>query len=162
MKRPAESLLSGPSCQSWSGAALFLEILCCFLCVSSLAVIGDLFKTEVYELARYINRDREIIPAAILSKAPSAELRPDQTDQDSLPAYDVLDRILHRYLVQSRTYQEIVELGFDRSVVSDVLRMVGRAEYKRRQAPPVIRVSSRAFGTGRRMPIARHIYEDRV
>ncbi len=128
----------------------------------SLAVIGDLFKTEVYELARYINRDREIIPAAILSKAPSAELRPDQTDQDSLPAYDVLDRILHRYLVQSRTYQEIVELGFDRSVVSEVLRMVGRAEYKRRQAPPVIRVSSRAFGTGRRMPIARHIYEDRV
>lgn len=127
----------------------------------SLAVIGDLFKTEVYELARYLNQNREIIPEAILSKAPSAELRPDQKDEDSLPPYDLLDRILHAYLVESRTYQEIVGRGIDSEVVSQVLRLVGRAEYKRRQAPPVLKVSPRAFGTGRRMPIARHIYEER-
>ncbi len=125
-----------------------------------LAVIGDLFKTEVYALARHINREREIIPEAILTKAPSAELRPDQQDEDSLPPYDQLDRILRHYLVESQTYTEIVAGGHEAEVVRRVLRLVGRAEYKRRQAPPVLKVSPRAFGTGRRIPIARSIYEE--
>jgi NAD+ synthase (glutamine-hydrolysing) len=125
----------------------------------SLGVIGDLFKTEVYELARHLNRDREVIPEAVLQKAPSAELRPDQVDQDSLPPYDLLDRILTLYLLQNKTRGEIVGEGLDPGTVDKVLRMVGKAEYKRRQAPPVLKVSARAFGTGRRMPIARHIYE---
>jgi NAD+ synthase (glutamine-hydrolysing) len=125
----------------------------------SLAVIGDLLKTEVYALARAMNRDREIIPKSILEKAPSAELRPDQQDTDSLPPYDLLDKILDLYLIENRTTEEIVADGYDRDTVERVLRMVGRAEYKRRQAAPVLKVSPRAFGTGRRMPIARRIYE---
>ncbi len=124
-----------------------------------LAVIGDLFKTEVYSLARHFNRDSEVIPTAILTKAPSAELRPDQTDQDSLPPYEILDEILHRYLIGNQTFPEIVADGFDAVTVADVLRLVARSEYKRRQAPPVLKVSPRAFGTGRRMPIARRVYE---
>ena len=125
----------------------------------ALGVIGDLFKTEVYELCRHINRDAEIIPDSILTKAPSAELRPDQKDEDSLPPYDLLDRVLHRYLLENKTGPEIVEEGYDPELVTRVLALVGRAEYKRRQAAPVIKVSPRAFGTGRRMPIARRIYE---
>ena len=124
-----------------------------------LAVIGDLFKTEVYELARYINRNAEVIPESVIAKPPSAELRPDQRDEDSLPPYDTLDRVLSLYLLENLTLDEIVARGLPKDVVSQVLRMVGRAEYKRRQAPPVLKVSSRAFGTGRRMPIARHIFE---
>ena len=124
-----------------------------------LAVIGDLFKTEVYDLARHFNRESEVIPTSILTKAPSAELRPDQTDQDSLPPYEVLDAILHRYLIGNQTFPEIVADGFDADTVADVLRLVARSEYKRRQAPPVLKVSPRAFGTGRRMPIARRVYE---
>lgn len=124
----------------------------------SLAILGDLFKTEVYELARYINKRKRIIPEEILVKAPSAELRPDQRDEDSLPPYDLLDRILTHYLIDCRSAEEIVAAGMERSVVYRVLELVGRAEYKRRQAPPVLKVSTRAFGTGRRMPIARSIY----
>jgi NAD+ synthase (glutamine-hydrolysing) len=124
-----------------------------------LAVLGDLFKTEVYEMARSINEREPIIPQAILEKAPSAELRPDQKDEDSLPPYGLLDKILSMYLLDNLTFREIVAEGYDASVVSTVLRMVGRAEYKRRQAPPVLKVSPRAFGTGRRMPIAREVYE---
>jgi NAD+ synthase (glutamine-hydrolysing) len=124
-----------------------------------LAVIGDLFKTEVYELARYINSSGDLIPESVISKPPSAELRPDQRDDDSLPPYDALDRVLSLYLLENLTLEEIVAKGLPKDVVSQVLRMVGRAEYKRRQAPPVLKVSSRAFGTGRRMPIARHIFE---
>lgn len=127
-----------------------------------LAVIGDLFKTEVYALAAHLNREREIIPQSIIEKPPSAELRPDQKDQDSLPPYDLLDPILQRYLIESRTYQQIVADGFDPETVRAVLALVGRSEYKRRQAPPVIKVSPRAFGTGRRMPIARQLYEHTV
>ena len=127
-----------------------------------LAVIGDLFKTEVYELAEFINREQELIPRAIITKAPSAELRPDQKDQDSLPPYEILDAVLERYLLANRTFQQIVAEGFESDVVSRVLKLVGASEYKRRQAPPVIKVSPRAFGTGRRMPIARRIYEHRV
>jgi NAD+ synthase (glutamine-hydrolysing) len=124
-----------------------------------LAVIGDLFKTEVYALARSLNREKAVIPESILTKAPSAELRPDQTDQDSLPPYDLLDQILQLYLLQSKTLEEITAAGFDGKLVKDVLTMVGRAEFKRRQAPPVLKVSPRAFGTGRRIPLARVIHE---
>ncbi len=124
-----------------------------------LAVIGDLFKTEVYELCKHINSKDKIIPDSILAKAPSAELKPDQKDQDTLPPYEVLDRLLTLYILNNLTHQEIVDLGFEPQLVHKVLTMVGRAEYKRRQAPPVLKVSPRAFGTGRRMPIAREIYE---
>ncbi len=126
-----------------------------------LAPIGDLFKTEVYGLARHINAraGRAIIPEATIAKAPSAELRPNQTDQDSLPPYDLLDGILGLYIIQNLGAAEIVERGFDAALVERVLGMVGRAEHKRRQSAPVIRVSARAFGTGRRIPIARSVYE---
>ncbi|UCF98576.1 MAG: NAD+ synthase [Spirochaetaceae bacterium] len=124
-----------------------------------LAVIGDLFKTEVYALARSLNREKEVIPASVLTKVPSAELRPDQADQDSLPPYDLLDQILQLYLLQSKTVEEITALGYEAGLVRSVLNMVGKAEFKRRQAPPVLKVSPRAFGTGRRIPIARVIHE---
>jgi NAD+ synthase (glutamine-hydrolysing) len=124
-----------------------------------LAVIGDLFKTEVYALARSINREKEVIPKSVLNKAPSAELKPEQTDQDRLPPYDLLDQILQLYLLQSKTLEEITAAGFEEELVKSVLSMVGKAEFKRRQAPPVLKVSTRAFGTGRRIPIARTIHE---
>ncbi len=124
-----------------------------------LAVIGDLFKTEVYALARSLNREKQVIPESVLTKVPSAELRPDQTDQDSLPPYDLLDQILEQYLLQNKTFEEITALGYKANLVKSVLNMVGKAEFKRRQAPPVLKVSPRAFGTGRRIPIARTIHE---
>ncbi|MBT3274907.1 MAG: NAD+ synthase [Spirochaetales bacterium] len=124
-----------------------------------LSVIGDLFKTEVIALCRHLNLEEEVIPDAILTKPPSAELRPDQIDEDSLPPYDILDEVLSLYLLDSKTGVEIVAAGYDRELVSRVLGLVGRSEYKRRQAPPVLKVSPKAFGTGRRMPIARFIYE---
>ena len=124
-----------------------------------LSVIGDLFKTEVFALCRHMNGAGEIIPEAIITKPPSAELRPDQKDEDSLPPYDILDRVLNRYLLKSETGDEIVAAGYEPALVSRVLKLVGRAEYKRRRAPPVLKVSPKAFGTGRRMPIARTIYE---
>jgi len=129
-----------------------------------LAPIGDLLKTEVYGLARHINAraGRAIIPEATLSKAPSAELRPDQTDQDSLPPYEVLDEILGLYIIDNLGAAEIVERGYDEALVVRVVSMVGRAEHKRRQSAPVVKVSARAFGTGRRMPIARTLYEARL
>jgi NAD+ synthase (glutamine-hydrolysing) len=123
-----------------------------------LAVIGDLLKVQVYGLARSINAREAIIPRAILDKPPSAELRPDQTDQDTLPPYEVLDAILERYVVGSSSAEEIAAAGFDPSIVRSVIRMVERAEYKRRQAPPVLKVSPKAFGTGRRIPIARALF----
>jgi NAD+ synthase (glutamine-hydrolysing) len=125
----------------------------------SLAVIGDLFKTEVYELARDLNRRYQYIPEAILAKAPSAELKPDQTDQDTLPPYDLLDQILKAHLLDNLSVEALCKEGYERAVVEKVVMMVGKAEYKRRQAPPVLKVSERAFGMGRRMPIARHFFE---
>ena len=122
-----------------------------------LAVIGDLLKMQVYALARSINARKSVIPEAILTKAPSAELRPDQTDQDSLPPYETLDGILERYLVKNLSAEKIAEDGFDLKLVQSVIGMVEKAEYKRRQAPPVLKVSPKAFGTGRRVPIARKI-----
>lgn len=118
-----------------------------------LAVLGDLYKTEVYQLAEFINREREIIPAHTLSKPPSAELKPGQKDTDSLPEYKILDQILFSYIEQNKSPEEIGALGFDPRLVKTVIRMVNRNEYKRFQAAPVLRVSSKSFGFGRRMPL---------
>jgi NAD+ synthase (glutamine-hydrolysing) len=118
-----------------------------------LAVLGDCYKLQVYELARYINREKEIIPSSILTKAPSAELRPNQKDSDSLPDYSLLDPILYQYIEQRKGPESIVAKGFDRTMVEHVIRLVNLNEYKRNQFCPIIRVSPKAFGVGRRMPI---------
>ncbi|MEK7719044.1 MAG: NAD+ synthase, partial [Bacteroidota bacterium] len=118
-----------------------------------LSVLGDLYKTEVYQLSNYINREEEIIPANTILKPPSAELRPDQKDSDSLPDYELLDAILYQYIDQARSVDDIVSSGFDEAVVRKVVLLVNRNEYKRFQAPPTLRVSSKAFGFGRKMPI---------
>ena len=120
-----------------------------------LAVIADLPKMMVYRVSRWRNRRKPDIPEAILTKAPSAELRPDQTDQDSLPPYELLDQILELHVEQSQSAEEIIAQGFDAATVRRVLRLVRMAEFKRKQAAPVLKVTSRAFGTGWRMPIAR-------
>ena len=119
-----------------------------------LSVIGDLPKTLVYDLARYINRDREIIPERVLRKPPSAELRPNQKDEDSLPPYYVLDPIIKSYIEDNLTVEQIIKLGYPPELVENVIKKVDSMEYKRRQAPPVLKVTSKAFGVGRRMPIA--------
>ena len=119
-----------------------------------LSILSDVPKTTVYALAEFINRDGEVIPRVIIDKPPSAELRPDQRDQDTLPPYDTLDRILDLYVDRGRSIDEIVREGFDREIVTWVVRAVNRNEYKRRQAPPGLKVTSKAFGMGRRMPIA--------
>jgi NAD+ synthetase len=124
-----------------------------------LAVISDVPKTMVYRLAQWINRDAEIIPAASISKPPSAELRPNQTDQDSLPPYETLDAILEHYVVQGRSPVEIVKLGFAPETVKQVIRLIDVNEYKRRQAAPGLKVTSKAFGLGRRFPIAQRYRE---
>ncbi len=118
-----------------------------------ISVIGDVYKMEVYDLARYINRDTEIIPINTIEKAPSAELRPNQKDSDSLPDYDVLDKILYQYIEKRQGPKEILEMGFDEKLVNRVLRLVNISEFKREQTAPVLRVSPKAFGSGRRMPI---------
>ncbi|MDR2158680.1 MAG: NAD+ synthase [Treponema sp.] len=148
----------------------------------ALGPIGDLFKTEVFALCRRINEKtlagglssaaggpgtggpapppgRPLIPQAIIDKPPSAELRPNQKDQDSLPPYETLDAILKLYLFENLSADEIAERGWDRKLAARIVRTVARSEFKRRQAPPVLKVSPRAFGMGRRMPIARHMYE---
>jgi len=118
-----------------------------------LSVIGDVYKTEVYELARFINRQEEIIPENIITKPPSAELRPDQKDSDSLPEYDVLDEILFQYIERRLGPKELVKMGFEKPLVERILKLVNSNEYKRFQTPPVLRISPKAFGMGRRMPI---------
>jgi NAD+ synthetase len=123
--------------------------------VGALAVIGDLMKMRVYALCRWLNREREVIPEAILTKPPSAELRPGQMDTDSLPPYDVLDPILEAYVERYETPEFIAEThGFPREIVQQVVRLVERSEYKRQQAAPVLKVTSKSFGMGRRFPIA--------
>ena len=129
-----------------------------------LAVIADVPKTRVYSLCKWLNtsgvakihpnQQQEIIPSNILTKPPSAELKPGQVDQDSLPSYDVLDDILDRLLHKHQTPAQIIDAGHDPSIVNKVLRLVATAEFKRRQAPPGLKVTDRAFGTGWRMPIA--------
>ncbi|ASZ09936.1 NAD+ synthase [Chitinophaga pendula] len=118
-----------------------------------LAVLGDVYKMQVYALARYINRHKEIIPVNIIDKAPSAELRPNQKDSDSLPDYTVLDSILYQYIERRQGPREIIAQGFDPALVTRTLKMVNTNEYKRNQFCPIIRVSSKAFGVGRRVPI---------
>lgn len=118
-----------------------------------LSVIGDVYKTEVFELAKYINRDKEIIPENIISKPPSAELRHDQKDTDTLPEYSILDKILFEYIENRKGPKEIIALGFEEKLVRRILKMVNTNEYKRYQTPPILRISPKAFGTGRRMPI---------
>jgi NAD+ synthetase len=120
-----------------------------------LAVISDVPKTMVYDLAHFINRDHVIIPARILSKAPSAELKPDQRDDDDLPPYALLDPILKGYIEDDLSISELVERGFDRELVSEIVAKVNRNEYKRYQAAPGLKVTSKAFGYGRRFPIAQ-------
>ena len=119
-----------------------------------LAVISDVPKLLVYRLASYINRERTIIPESTLTKPPSAELRPDQKDTDSLPPYEILDPIIAAYVEERLDPDAIVRLGFDPAVVADVIRKIDASEYKRRQAAPGIKISSKAFGVGRRYPIA--------
>jgi NAD+ synthase (glutamine-hydrolysing) len=123
--------------------------------VGALAVIGDLVKTRVYAVCRWINREREVIPAAILDKPPSAELRPGQMDTDSLPPYEVLDPIVEAYVERYETPESIAEeRGFPLDLVQQVVRLIERSEYKRQQAAPVLKVTSKSFGMGRRFPIA--------
>jgi NAD+ synthase (glutamine-hydrolysing) len=118
-----------------------------------LSVLGDVYKMQVYALAEYINRQVDIIPRNIITKAPSAELRPNQKDSDSLPDYDLLDKVLFQYIEKRRGPREIIAMGIDEALVRRVLNMVNANEYKRNQFCPIIRVSSKAFGVGRRVPI---------
>jgi len=120
-----------------------------------LALLGDVYKTMGYRIAKWLTREREVIPRSTITKPPSAELRPNQTDQDTLPPYDVLDGILKLYIEEWKEVGEIVAAGFDQQLVERILKMVDTAEFKRRQAAPTIRVSEKAFGSGRDMPIAQ-------
>ncbi|MCB9261216.1 MAG: NAD+ synthase [Flavobacteriales bacterium] len=118
-----------------------------------LSAIGDLYKMQVYEMARYINKNSEIIPEEIINKAPSAELRFDQKDSDSLPPYELLDKILFQYIERQKGWQEIVQMGFEEATVRKVVKLVDRNEYKRFQAAPILRISNLSFGVGRQMPL---------
>lgn len=119
----------------------------------AIGVIGDVYKMQVFELARYMNKDGEIIPENTIVKPPSAELRPDQKDSDSLPEYEVLDRVLFEHIELQKGSKAIIAQGFDEALVNKILKMVTQAEFKRYQTPPILRVSPKAFGMGRRMPI---------
>jgi NAD+ synthase (glutamine-hydrolysing) len=118
-----------------------------------LSILGDVYKTQVYALAKYINRQTEVIPQHIINKAPSAELRPNQKDSDSLPEYDILDRVLFEYIEQRNGPKEIKAKGYDAAVVDRILKLVNTNEYKRKQFCPILRISYKAFGVGRRMPV---------
>jgi NAD+ synthase (glutamine-hydrolysing) len=123
--------------------------------VGALAVIGDLVKTRVYALSRYVNREREVIPRAILEKPPSAELRPGQLDTDSLPPYDVLDPLVEAYVERYMPMQAIADQqGLDLRLVQKIVKLIEQSEYKRQQAAPVLKVTAKSFGNGRRFPIA--------
>ena len=124
-----------------------------------LAVIADVPKLMVYSLAHYVNREQTIIPVRTIEKPPSAELAPDQTDQDDLPPYEILDQILGAWLEENRSMAEIIKMGFDRDTVEDVIRRIKTSEYKRKQAPPGLKVTSKAFGYGRRYPTAENYQE---
>ncbi len=121
----------------------------------ALAVIADVFKTDIYKIAHWVNREKNVIPESTLVKPPSAELRPNQKDQDSLPPYETLDAILDLYVIRNSSKEEIIGSGFDAAVVNDVINKINFSEYKRRQAAPGLKVSPRAFGMGRRIPIAQ-------
>jgi NAD+ synthase (glutamine-hydrolysing) len=118
-----------------------------------LSVLGDVYKTDVYRLASFFNREKEVIPAHIITKPPSAELRPDQKDTDSLPPYEMLDQVLEAYIEKQLSIEKMEALGFDRDTVTRIVGMINRNEYKRYQTPPILRISSKAFGVGRRLPL---------
>lgn len=118
-----------------------------------LSVLGDVYKMQVYALAEYINRKKELIPRNIINKAPSAELKPNQKDSDSLPEYHILDKVLYEYIELRKGPKEIIANGFDAALVTRILKLVNTNEYKRNQFCPIIRVSCKAFGVGRRVPI---------
>jgi NAD+ synthase (glutamine-hydrolysing) len=122
-----------------------------------ISVLGDVYKTQVYQLAHYINRNGEIIPENIITKAPSAELSPGQKDSDSLPDYPLLDEILGLYIENLQGPEAIIERGYDAALVKRIIGMVDRNEYKRFQVPPILRVSDKAFGIGRQMPVVGKI-----
>jgi NAD+ synthase (glutamine-hydrolysing) len=118
-----------------------------------LSVLGDVYKTDVYLLAKYLNREHEVIPLNIISKPPSAELKPDQKDSDSLPPYELLDQILEAYIEKQLPVEKMVELGFEPDMIRGIIKLVNTNEYKRYQTPPILRISSKAFGIGRRLPL---------
>ena len=118
-----------------------------------IAVLGDVYKTDVFKLAHFINKDKEVIPNNTIVKPPSAELRPDQKDTDSLPDYDVLDNILYQYIELKQSANQIINKGFDSVTVKKIITLVNKNEYKRFQAPPILRISSKAFGEGRKIPL---------
>jgi NAD+ synthase (glutamine-hydrolysing) len=118
-----------------------------------LSVIADVYKTDVFRLAEYMNKDEEVIPRNTITKPPSAELRPNQKDSDSLPDYDILDEILFEYIENRKGPAEIIGMGHDEKLVKRILRLVNINEFKRYQTAPVLRVSNKSFGVGRRMPI---------
>jgi len=118
-----------------------------------LSVLGDVYKSDVYKLASYINRSEIIIPLNTITKPPSAELKPDQKDSDSLPEYNILDKVLFDYIELNKSPDEIIASGIEKSLVHKIIRMVTASEYKRYQAPPILRISTKAFGLGRRMPL---------
>ncbi len=118
-----------------------------------LSVLGDVYKTDLYKLAKHINNDTEVIPENIITKPPSAELKPDQKDTDSLPDYELLDQILYRYIEEQKPVNNIIQEGFDEKLVKKIARLINQNEFKRYQAPPMLRISSKAFGSGRRMPL---------
>ncbi len=121
--------------------------------VGGFAVLKDVLKTRVYQLARWRNHEEEVIPTAILEKPPSAELRPDQRDSDSLPDYELLDAVLELYVGRDESVESIVAQGHDPEIVHQVTRLVDRNEYKRRQSPPGVKITTKAFGKDRRLPI---------
>ena len=123
------------------------------------AVLKDVYKTEVFALSRWLNREREVIPENTINKPPSAELRPDQKDSDSLPDYDVLDGILKAHIEERLGVEKTVARGYDRAIVKRVVRLLQLAEYKRRQAPPGVKITERAFGRDRRYPITHGFWE---
>jgi len=118
-----------------------------------LSILGDVYKTDVYLLAKYLNKEKEVIPANIISKAPSAELKPDQKDSDSLPPYEELDGILEAYIERQLPLEKVTEMGYEEELILRIIRMVNQNEYKRYQTPPILRISSKAFGIGRRLPL---------
>ena len=120
-----------------------------------ISVIGDVYKTDVYKICKYLNDSGEIIPENILTKAPSAELRPNQKDTDSLPEYDVLDQVLYAYIEEHRSKKSLLNILPDKEIIEKVIGLVNKAEYKRYQSAPVLRVSTKAFGMGRNIPIVQ-------
>jgi len=121
----------------------------------AISVLGDVYKTQVYELAYFLNKEKKRIPENIILKAPSAELRPNQKDSDSLPEYSLLDKILFHIIEEQKYVSDIIQLGYNETVVKEVFRLVQSMDYKRFQAPPVIRISPKAFGMGRRFPLVK-------